>query len=263
MEISDVLKLVGFPRNDQHVGRGGNQQHPNADGSNSGFMPAGQNMVRKRVTGINVLDLPAGHYECQRCWGLPNSLDDGTGTANSSFNMVDIWIGEGGRKHFTCLENASGKRWIRTIHTGGNLNTGTNGWVRDLSISLIWRGSQKVVNEDISLNRGNMSLLNSELVLCEYEYYGYSYFVANPNENAPNVHRFTALGGGSNLGYMDVIDVDVRFSRANNTFKLVKNRKSSYNHGTDNIVKYNATSSGTALDNAGTIRSIWSLQGFE
>lgn len=263
MNLSEVLKLLNLGAGNQHIGRGGELQHPLADSSNSGFMPAGQNMNRKRVTGINVLDLPAGHYECQGCYGLPGSSDDNTGGANTAFNMVDIWIGEGGRKHLTCLQNSSGRRWIRTIHTGGDLNTGTNGWVRDLSLSLIWRGSQKAVNEDIPLNRGTMSLLNTELVLCEYEFYGYSYFLGNPNENVSNVHRFTALGSGSNLGYMDVIDVDIRFSRANNTFKLVKNRKSSYNHGTDNIVKYDATLSGTALDNAGTISSIWSLQGFD
>lgn len=134
--VNKLNRLINY-----HVGLGGNQAHPAVNKFNSGFMTPDQKLKLENVDGqrigmpqgTDVLTLPAGHYE------ISNALNNPVGPDNYSFIEYDISTSFDGRRQIEACVSSVGRRYYRSIHTGGGSDSGSGGWNYDPFI--IWSGS--------------------------------------------------------------------------------------------------------------------------
>lgn len=141
-----ALKLIQSIRKsirmiNHHVGVGGNKAHPSVNSFNSGFMTPDQkrtleNAGGQRITmpsGTDVFTLPAGRYE------ISNALNNPVGSDDYSFIEYDISTSFDGRRQIEAYLSSTGRRYYRSIHTGGGTDTGSRMW--DYDPFIIWEGS--------------------------------------------------------------------------------------------------------------------------
>lgn len=130
-----------------HIGLGGDA-HAAVNDVNAGFMtPTQKTMLEKASSdaanargnriempaGTDVLTLPAGRYEIWKALNNPVGPDDG------SLIEYDVSTIFDGRRQIEACVSSNGRRYYRSIHTGGGADSGSGGW--DYQPFVIWSGS--------------------------------------------------------------------------------------------------------------------------
>lgn len=121
-----------------HIGLGGNA-HPPVNKFNSGFMTPDQKLTLETASeqadnaegnmkfmadGTDVLTLPAGNY-----W-ISNALNNPIGPEDRSILNYKVFIDDYlKRKEIWATLSVNGRVYYRTLHSGGDPTSGTNGWV--------------------------------------------------------------------------------------------------------------------------------------
>lgn len=138
----------------KHIGSNGKSHLP-ADADNDGYMPS--DLFKKSVElfretpylyGKDILALEPGCYVGSHFKNHPI----GGETPTTWISYVDIKNKGEGRKEITVADSISGNLWRRTIHTGGDVTTGTGTWARYYGLVLLWDGSSKL---DAAVNLAN------------------------------------------------------------------------------------------------------------
>lgn len=123
-----------------HIGLGG-KAHEAVNDYNAGFMTPDQkgtleNAGGQRIAmpqGTDVFTLPAGKYE------ISGALNNPIGSDDKSFIEYDISTSFDGRRQIEACVSAIGRRYYRSIHSGGKPESGTKGWWFDPYT--VWNGS--------------------------------------------------------------------------------------------------------------------------
>lgn len=123
-----------------HIGIGGDA-HPAVNNYNAGFMTPDQkgtleNAGGQRIwmpAGTDVFTLPAGKYE------ISGALNNPIGSDDISFIEYDISTSFDGRRQIEAYLSSTGRRYYRSIHTGGGTNSGSGMW--NYIPFVIWSGS--------------------------------------------------------------------------------------------------------------------------
>ena len=123
-----------------HIGIGG-KAHMAVNDFNAGFMTPDQkatleNAGGQRITmpsGTDVFTLPAGKYE------ISNALNNPVGPDDRSHIEYDISTSFNGRRQIEACVSSVGRRYYRSIHTGGGIDSGSGMW--NYVPFIIWYGS--------------------------------------------------------------------------------------------------------------------------
>lgn len=165
----------------------------------STMWPQHNSLFSKRIglsDGVDILSLKPGYYEGAKMLNHPLQPTTPTGW----FSNVDVKYGGDGRKQFVLRDSITGKMWYRTIHTGGNVTSGTGAWVRQRGYVELWNGSS-TLSSAVTLAaplkdaNGNNNYDEIEVVyLTQTGNYGHAYgsvggVTINPfnNNNANNI----------------------------------------------------------------------------
>lgn len=132
-----------------HIGSNGAAHLPVSDDA-AGFMSVEEHKQLKQLfngrqwcpDGTDILTLEAGFYEGAKFINHPVKGSDET----SWISIVDVYSGLDGRRLIRVTDNMQGFTWYRTIHTGGDPNTGTGNWVRLHGEVVLWEGFSKLNN---------------------------------------------------------------------------------------------------------------------
>lgn len=130
-----------------HLGSGGDAHLPASD-DEAGFMSVSEHKHFEQLfngrqwcpDGTDILNLEPGYYEGAKFVNHP--LSDGGETAWIS--LIDVHPGLDGRCLIRVTDSMYGYTWYRTIHTGGDANTGTGNWVRQHGEVILWEGYSKM-----------------------------------------------------------------------------------------------------------------------
>lgn len=85
----------------------------------------------------DVLSLSPGFYEGDKFINHPLQPTVPT----TWFSNVTVTAGNNGRKQILVQDNITGYMWVRTIHSGGEIASGTNAWLRFETQETLWQGS--------------------------------------------------------------------------------------------------------------------------
>lgn len=146
----------------EHIGANGISSdglpvHLPVDSDNDGFMPVKtfnehQQLFNKRkmLSGTNdVLKLEPGYYEGSHLINHP-ACHPTPETPTTWISNVDVIDGSDGRREITIMDNYSALFWKRTIHTGGNPDTGSGDWIQYHGYVTLWSGDS-VLDKPVTL----------------------------------------------------------------------------------------------------------------
>lgn len=132
-----------------HIGKNGPKAHPDADGFNSGFMPVdlfkgSRSLFRYRhhINDEDILELEPNFYEGSGFLNHPSSPTKPT----TWISTIDVIPGGDGRKFIQITDNITGYRWYRTVHTGGDVSSGTGAWVKSEGYEVLWSGNSALAD---------------------------------------------------------------------------------------------------------------------
>lgn len=141
MSIKDVEKIASVL--DHHVGSGGKAHLPATEKSNGFATPElfndakmGAGKRRGKPAGTDVLTLESGKYE------ISGAKNNPYGDDNAALIEYDISesTDNSGRRQIRAITSVNGDIWYRTVHTGGDPTTGTEGWGKEAILTPIWQG---------------------------------------------------------------------------------------------------------------------------
>lgn len=123
-----------------HIGLGGDA-HAEVNDWNAGFMTPdlkndlenAEGIMKTMPAGTDVFELPAGNYEISGANNNPIGDDD------HSFIEYYITTASENRRQIRAIVSNSGRKYFRTIHTGGDVTSGTGKWRYEPY--QIWNGS--------------------------------------------------------------------------------------------------------------------------
>lgn len=217
-EISRRLK--------DHIGSNGSVHLPVSNDA-AGFMTP--NMLeqhnaffikRTRKDNVDILTLPAGHYEGT---GLLNHPAHPT-MATDWLTNIDVERGSDGRAQFRIEDNYRGNVYHRTVHSGGDPETGTRDWVKDVGAITIWRGSSKLKNPitlSLPLIDASDTHRFSEILVTYVTDTG-QYGTQKGRENGVVINCFN-LSNTENSSTVNIYEAEVNFPTAD-TATVVRNK---------------------------------------
>ncbi|WP_251951395.1 hypothetical protein [Pediococcus acidilactici] len=136
----------------EHIGSNGDSHLPVTEDA-PGFVPVEmfkqhQQLFHQRVritkSGTDILTLEPGYYEGSQLINHPattNPQDKTTWISN-----IDVIPGGDGRKFIQITDNVTGYRWYRTVHTGGDVSSGTGAWVKSEGYEILWSGNSTLAD---------------------------------------------------------------------------------------------------------------------
>lgn len=142
MGIKNVEKMASVL--DHHVGSGGKAHLPATEKSNGFATPKlvadakmGAGKRQGKPTGTDVLTLEPGKYE------ITGAKNNPYGEDNAALIEYDISGSpdNSGRRQIRAIASVNGDVWYRTVHTGGDPSTGTEGWEKEAILTPFWQGN--------------------------------------------------------------------------------------------------------------------------
>ncbi|MBM6644313.1 hypothetical protein [Pediococcus acidilactici] len=142
MGIENVQKIANVL--DHHVGSGGKAHLPATEKSNGFATPElvndakmGAGKRQGKPAGTDVLMLEPGKYE------ISGAKNNPYGDGNAALIEYDISgsTDNSGRRQIRAITSVNGDIWYRTVHTGGDPTTGTEGWGKEAILTPIWQGN--------------------------------------------------------------------------------------------------------------------------
>lgn len=140
----------------EHVGSNGISSdglpvHLPVDTDNNGFATVEmfkqhQQLFQHRIrtaAKTDILKLKPGYYEGSQFINHPAS-NPKPDTPTTWISYVDVIDGEDGRREIKIMDSFSGLSWKRTIHTGGNPESGSGAWIQYYGLVTLWNGYSKL-----------------------------------------------------------------------------------------------------------------------
>ena len=136
----------------EHVGSNGNSHLPVTEDA-PGFVPVEmykqhQQLFQHRIrtaAKTDILKLKPGYYEGSQFINHPAS-NPKPDTPTTWISYIDVIDGEDGRREIKIMDSFSGLSWKRTIHTGGNPESGSGAWIQYYGLVTLWNGYSKLTS---------------------------------------------------------------------------------------------------------------------
>ncbi|AXN35457.1 hypothetical protein DT351_03410 [Latilactobacillus curvatus] len=231
-----------------HIGSNDTAHLPVSDDVN-GFMTAVEHrQVQQIFNGrigldeeTDILTLAPGFYVGYKLINHPGAIT--SDTPATWIAEVNVTSANDGRKLIEVIDNFTGYRWYRTIHTGGDISTGTGGWVRQEGEVTLWSGYSKLTSA-VTLDQPLVSDTGSSYYIKIRVYYTTDYGQTGYAEgtNKRVIIDCTNLNDDVNIPSPDMLEADLEFPTTS-TARVVRNKRTNfYRSHTDTIAHIKAES---------------------